>query len=292
MKRREMLLTTGAAVVGLSTFPLGWTAAAETKKKKVLYFTRSAGFEHPPVVRKGKELSTSEKLLTAWGGKSGFDVVCTKDGAVFDGDLDQFDCIAFYTSGDLTGKCDKPQPGGPMSPEGKKKFLASIAAGKGFVGIHSATDTFRRNGANDPYIDPYIAMIGAEFLMHGAQQTATMKVTSPDFPGMEGLGTQFSIHEEWYPFRKFAKDLHVILVQETKGMVGPMYQRPPYPATWARMDGKGRVFYTSMGHDAIWKTPTFRQVLLGGIAWALGNAQAQVPPNIAEVTPGANTLPK
>jgi len=286
MNRRDMLLTAGAALVGLSALPSRWVVADDTtsgKKKKVLYFTRSAGFEHPPVIRNGEELSASEKLLTEWGEKAGLDVVCSKDGAVFDGDIDQFDAFVFYTSGDLTGKCDRPQPGAAMSAEGKKKFLAAIEAGKGFVGIHSATDSFRSSG-----IDPYIAMIGAEFVIHGAQQKAPMLVVSPKFPGVENLGKSFTLHEEWYAQHKFAKDLHVILVQETKDMQGEPYQRPPYPATWARMQGKGRVFYTSMGHDEIWRNPTFRQVLMGGIAWALGNAEADVPPNVAQATPGAN----
>ncbi len=221
--------------------------------------------------------------MTKWGKKAGIDVVCSKDGAVFDGDLDQFDGFVFYTSGNLCGKCDHPQPGEPISPEGKKKFLTAIGAGKGFVGIHSSTDSF-----HSPGVDPYIAMIGAEFVIHGAQQKAMMKVTSPKFPGMEGLGDSFTLFEEWYSLYKFAKDLHVLLVQETKGMTGEPYQRPPYPATWARMQGKGRVFYTSMGHNEIWHQKIFRQVLMGGLAWALHDADADVTPNIAEVTPDAN----
>jgi uncharacterized protein len=290
MKRREMLLAGSAAVLGLSAFPFGWAAAAEKKKQKLLYFTRSAGYEHPPVALKGKKMSTSDKMLAEWGQQAGFEVVCSKDGALFDGDLDQYDAFVFYTSGDLTAKSLNSQPGEPMSPEGKKKLLAAIEAGKPFVGIHSATDTFRNEHSDQ--IDPYIAMLGGEFIIHGPQQNAAMKVVSPEFPGMEGLGGAFTIHDEWYTFYKFAKDLHVILVQETEGMIGPMYQRPPYPATWARMHGKGRVFNTSMGHEQIWTTPTFRQVLLGGIAWALGNVEADVAPNIAQVTPGANKLKK
>ena len=80
MKRREMLLASGAAVLGLSAFPFGWAAAAEKKKQKVLYFTRSADYEHPPVERKGNALSNSEKMLTDWGQEAGFEVVCSKDG--------------------------------------------------------------------------------------------------------------------------------------------------------------------------------------------------------------------
>ena len=120
-----------------------------------------------------------------------------------------------------------------------------------------------------------------------------MKVADPKFPGMAGLGDGFKMFEEWYAFQKFAPDLHVVLVQETAGMHDPPYQRPPYPATWARMQGKGRVFYTSMGHrEDVWTNPKFQQVLLGGIAWALRNAEADVTPNIAQVTPGANELKK
>jgi type 1 glutamine amidotransferase len=56
------------------------------------------------------------------------------------------------------------------------------------------------------------------------------------------------------------------------------------------MQGKGRVFYTSMGHEQIWLNPTFRQVLLGGIAWAFREVNADVTPNFLQVTPDANTL--
>jgi len=102
MRRREMLAATGAAIVGLSSFPFGWVRAAEGRKQRLLYFTRSAGFEHGAVKRQGGQLGFSERVLTEMGKRAGFEVVCTKDGSVFDQDLDQWDCIAFYTSGDLT----------------------------------------------------------------------------------------------------------------------------------------------------------------------------------------------
>jgi len=291
MNRREMLHASAAAVMGLSSLRLGHIAAAdakgnEPKRKKVLFFTRSPIWEHPWIVREGEDLSKLETIFTELGEQAGFQVVCTKDGAVFDGDLHAYDAIAFYATGNLFAeKCETPQPGKPMSPEGKIQLLAAVEAGKGFIGIHPATTCFAGKG-----IDPYIAMVGAEFIMHGKQQKATMKVTSPKFPGMQGLGNDFSLYEEWYAQRKFAKDLHVILVQETAGMEGEWYQRPPYPATWARMHGKGRVFYTSMGHQELWYDKTFQQVLLGGAAWALGNVDADVTPNIDEVTPNANMV--
>ena len=183
MNRRDMLLTTGAAALGLSAFPFGWAAAADKKKQKVLYFSRSAGFVHPMVIRKEDGLSVSDKVLIGLGEKNGFEVVCAQDGAVFDGDLDQYDCFAFYTSGNLTAKSREAAARRAHVAAGKEKLMAAIAAGKGFVGIHSATDSFRTKG-----IDPYIAMIGGEFLGHDAQQKAKMKVVDPKFPGMAGLG--------------------------------------------------------------------------------------------------------
>lgn len=286
MKRREMLLTTGATLLGLSAFPFHWAAGAPAKTPKILYFTRCAGFLHSVVKRNGDELSHSEKIMVEAGKQHGVEVVCSKDGRVFDGDLDQFDAIAFYTSGDLTQ--DKGEKTPPMSADGKKRLLDAIAAGKGFVGIHAGNDTFRSRGDE---IDPFIAMVGGEFLTHGAQQKAKMKVVSPNFPGVEELGEGFELHEEWYAHRNFAKDLHVILVQETAGMKGDCYQRPSFPATWARMHGKGRVFYTSLGHrEDVWTNPIFENLMLGGFSWVLGNVDADITPNFEQVTPKANQL--
>jgi type 1 glutamine amidotransferase len=271
MNRRDMLLATGA-VVGMSAFPFGWASAADKKQQKVLFFTRSAGFHHSVVIRKDGKPAFAEKVLTEMGSKAGFEVVCSQEESVFDGDLDQYDVIAFYTTGIV------------ISPQRKTKMLKAIEDGKGFVGFHCATDTFHAAET-----DPYIKMIGGEFIIHGAQQKATMKIVSPDFPGIKGLGDSFALNEEWYSLYRFAPNLHVILLQETEGMKGPMYQRASYPATWARTYGKGRVFYTSMGHrEDVWTNPTFQQIVLGGFAWALHNVEADVTPNLDAVAPKAN----
>jgi type 1 glutamine amidotransferase len=70
------------------------------------------------------------------------------------------------------------------------------------------------------------------------------------------------------------------------------YDRPNYPSTWARRYGKGRVFYTSMGHrEDVWTNPVFQSVLMGGINWAVGNVEADVTPNLEKAAPEANVLP-
>ena len=291
MDRRDMLQATGAAVLVASAFPLHWVAA-EKKKQKILYFSRSAGFEHDAVKLKNGQPSISDRILTELGRRHSFEVVCTKDGRVFDGDLDQYDAIAFYTSGDLTKPNKAKTP--PMSPEGKKKLLRTIAAGKGFIGFHAATDSFHSKGPRDQNqaeVDPYIAMIGGEFIVHGAQQEAIIRVASPNFPGVKQFGQAQKLKEEWYTLKNFAKDLHVILIEDNEGMKGDCYQRPPFPATWARMHHKGRVFYTSFGHrDDIWTNPLIQNIIGGGLAWTMDNVNVDVTPNIDKVTPKASQL--
>jgi type 1 glutamine amidotransferase len=89
-------------------------------------------------------------------------------------------------------------------------------------------------------------------------------------------------------------DLHVIMVQLTEGMKsGPVgeYDRPNYPMTWARNHGKGRVFYTSMGHrEDVWDNPMYQGLLLGALTWATGQVDADIEPNIKKVTPDFDKL--
>jgi hypothetical protein len=259
----------------------------------VLYFTRSAGVEHLVVKRSGVEPSISDKSMIEMGGRRQFEVESTKDGRIFDGDLSQYDAIAFYTSGDLT----RPAPDGspPMTAEGKRRLLDAISSGKGFVGFHAAADTFHSKGRLDESqmeVDPYIAMLGGESLVHGAEQEASMYTGSAFLArniGMPSHGLAFT--DEWYTFKNFAKDLHVLLAQETRYMQGDAYRRPDYPSTWVRMHDRGRVFYTSLGHRAdVWTNPFFQAIAQAGLEWVMGRFDYDITPNIAKVTPQANQL--
>jgi len=116
-----------------------------------------------------------------------------------------------------------------MSAQGKEALLAAIRDGRGFVGVHSASDTFHSKGSRfetQQQPDPYIAMLGGEFLSHGSQQEAHVKVVDATFPGLRGLGENFTVMEEWYSLKNFSKDNHVLLALETAGMHDPDYNRP------------------------------------------------------------------
>ena len=245
--------------------------AADEKPLKILFFTKSSGYEHSVIKRKVSELAYAEKILIDLGKSKGFEIVASKDGSLFTPEkLADFDAFIFCTTGDLTQPGTDKQP--PMPADGKQALLDAITAGKGFVGIHCATDTFHGKGDT---IDPYIAMIGGEFLKHGAQQESISRIVDPKFPGAPAH--DFKLKEEWYAMKNLAPDLHVILLQETEGMKGDMYQRPPYPSTWARDHGKGKVFYTSMGHrEETWTNSIFTNLLMGGITWVSGKIEADI----------------
>ncbi len=271
--------------------------------KKVLFFTKSSGFQHSVITRDGDKLSHAERILTDIGKEHGFEVVASKDGRLFEPDqIGQWDVFVFETTGDLNTPGTDKSP--PMSADGEKAFYDAIRGGKGFVGMHCAADTFghfgpkyKKPGNRDQgALDPYVQMIGGEFVSHGPQQEVRIDITDPDFPGIaKGFGQSgrsFRINDEWYALTNMPDDLHVILVQVTEGMKGKEYQRPNYPATWARAYGKGRVFYTSMGHrEDVWANPMYQALLLGGLGWTSGRIEASIEPNIRQVTPKYSELP-
>jgi type 1 glutamine amidotransferase len=297
--RQFGLLTLALVLTGVSAqaAPGGWDRVDKAKPKQVLFFTKSSGFEHSVVKRTAPDqLSHAEKLMTEWGVTNGFSVTCTKDGGVFTAaNLAKYDVICFYTSGMLTDIGTDKQPAIPVA--GKQLLLEAIRNGKGFVGLHPSTDCFHhqpepadrstRYQAYGADSDPYTAMIGGEFIRHGAQQKARVTTADAAFPGCEHLKGGFELHEEWYTLKDFALDMHALLILETKGMKGIDYQRAPFPISWARPHGKGRVFYTAMGHrEDVWTNPLFINHVVGGLGWAAGNVGAEVTPNLEQVAPG------
>jgi type 1 glutamine amidotransferase len=299
MNRRDWLQQTGLAalVLGSARLPLAWGDDDPSKRKRLLMYTRSVGFQHPCIARKEGKLSLAETIVTELGKQNNIDVVCEKDGRVFESDdFPKFDGFLFETQGNLTSeKCLDGSP--PMSATGKKALLDAIAGGKGFIGCHCASDTFHSKGPawqNQPrdQVDPYLAMLGGEFIRHGEQQKAWMRVVDANFPGIKDQ-KDFQMHEEWYTLKNFAPDLHVILVQDTEGMRNQDYQRPKFPATWARKHDKGRVFFTSMGHrEDVWQSAIMKTLLTGALAWTLGRVEADVAPNLKDAAPQASELPK
>lgn len=261
---------------------------------RILVYTRSQTFIHPVVKPQGDQPSVVDRTCIDLGAKHGWQVTCTKDGGHFTTErLKAFDVLLFYTTGDLTKPGGDQQP--PMPPDGKQAYLDLVASGRGFIGLHCASDTFHSKPdpkAAVPSLDPHVAMLGGEFIVHGAQQKATVQVVDPAFPGIGGFAKDGTdIMEEWYALKHFPADLHVLLTLTTAGMKGAMYQRPNYPVAWIRTHGAGRVFYTALGHrEDVWTNPRFTDLLVGAVSWGAGRVAADTTPNLAQAAPQANFL--
>lgn len=290
------------ALCALALAVLGASATLPSiGKPKILFFTKSSGYEHSVISWKKGRPSHAEAILEKIGRDHGWEFVFSKDGRIFDSpQLQEFSAIFFYTTGNLLEPGTDGNPA--MSATGKQALIDCIRSGRGFVGTHSASDTFHtanesqkgpdRFRNHGDQADSYVRLLGAEFIKHGAQQMAVNRVINPRFPGFQGLGQVVEMHEEWYSLKDFSPDLHVLTVMETAGMKGPEYARPNFPSTWARREGDGRVWYTSMGHrEDVWLNETFQRILIGGIQWALGETFADIPANLAKVAPQAMINP-
>ena len=289
MKPHSVLsLAVVAVFLGLSTF----IHAQETKKAKILHFTRSQSFEHAPAKLLDDGTTVSGQGLKTYFSDKNIEVVETQDGSVFDGDLGQYDAFVFYTSGNLLDeKNSKNDKAKPMSAEGLRKMIAAVQKGKGFVGIHSATDS-HSNLKDENGADIYTKFVGARFTSHGPQQVATTTVVEPaDFRFLQGGLKKFAVHEEWYGMNQFNKDIHVILILETAGMTSGQrqeYARPPFPISWIRKEGQGRVAYSGFGHGNNYFQDMESVRRIGElIEWSIGRFDADTTPNIEKVTPGA-----
>lgn len=298
--RRKFLQT--ATLAGATVaFPQSIFASG---KKSVLVFTKSSGWEHDVVKIHNGKPSIVDQAVESLGKEHGFNVTASKDGRVFDSaEFRNYAAVLFFTTGDLTTPGTDKNP--PMSPQGKQSLLDAVHTGLGFVGVHAASDTFHtkpdpddnsnRYVAHGEQSDPYISMLGGEFITHGSNprlQDTKLIINDSKFPGLEGVPSPVRFNDEWYSLKDFRPDLHVILTLDTKGMIGAPYQRPPYPMTWARMAGRGRVFFTAIGdRPENWSNQFFLNLLGGGIRWSIRDAQASLTHNLMQAAPGYAVIP-
>ena len=232
-------------------------ASLSSAQTKVLFLTHSAGFKHG-VIRRAKQgqAAWAEHNLRNFAA-SQFEVVATKDcSSITAENLKNYAAVVFYTTGEL-----------PISPENRQALYSWIQAGGGFVGIHCATDTL--------YKDPkYGEMIGGYFAGHPWHMKVPILVEDSTHPATALLGERFEFTDEIYQFRNFnADNVDVLLRLDPKfKQIGKGRHKESnyYAVAWSRDYGKGRVFYTSLGHRReVWVDPTFLKHLTSGIRWAM-----------------------
>ncbi|HWP47200.1 MAG TPA: ThuA domain-containing protein [Candidatus Limnocylindrales bacterium] len=215
--------------------------------RKILIFTRTRGFRH-------ESIPDGIAAIRSLGNRHQFQVEATEDAGVFtDDNLAGYQAVIFLnTTGDV------------LNPEQQAAFEKFIQKGKGFVGIHSATDT--------EYDWPwYGRLVGTYFKNHPAVQPATLKVVDSTHISTRQLPSEWIRSDEWYNFRHDPSPQVKVLIQidETTYSGGNMGES--HPISWYHEYDGGRAWYTAMGHTReTYKEPLFLSHIGGGICWAMG----------------------
>jgi type 1 glutamine amidotransferase len=151
-----------------------------------------------------------------------------------------------------------------FTADGRRAFHDWVARGGGFVGIHSASDTFH----DDP---DYLALLGGEFRAHGPQVRVEAVVQDAAHPACAALPPTFEIFDEIYEFQRWERSrVHTLLALRRHPQTGAPGD---FPLAWTRRSGLGRVFYTALGHrEDVYADARYRAHLRGGIRWTLGLA--------------------
>lgn len=212
----------------------------------VLVFTRTAAYVHASI-------PDGVAALRALGGVTGFSVDETSDAGRFtDAGLAPYRAIVFLsTTGDV------------LNDAQQGAFERWLAAGHGWVGIHSASDT--------EYDWPwYQSMLGAHFDGHPAIQKAMVRVVDAAHLSTRPLPATIARTDEWYNFNQQPVGAHLLVtIDESTYQGGSM--GATHPMSWMKEFDGGRVWYTAMGHTSeSYAEIPFLEHLRGGILWAAG----------------------
>jgi hypothetical protein len=166
----------------------------------------------------------------------------------------------------------------PLDARQKADLLSFVKEdGKGFVGAHTATTAF---------LDwpEFGEMIGARYDGH-PWNTASGSVINEDtsFPATKHFPPVLAFTDEFYQAQEYSRaKIHVLLRLDVSKMPpNPEVHRTDgdFPLAWAKMYGKGRVFYSSLGHAAAtWDNPDVYHMYFEALKWSLGLTDADVTP--------------
>jgi type 1 glutamine amidotransferase len=262
MRRLGLFLALSAAA--------GLFAQQPAQKRRLLVIGEEKGYRHEAVSHAMAVIERIGKESGLWDTTIRTDTeALTKRKLEYNAkNLNDFDAVLFYTGGAL--ELDEQQ---------KADFLSFIRDdGKGFVGVHSATITWTR-------WPEYGEMIGGYFDEHPWNTfDAPILVEDPGFPGMSQWPKSFTQTDEIYQMKNYSRENTRVLMRldaSKLDLKNPKVHRKDndFAVTWAKMYGKGRVFYSTLGHvEANWDKPEMQKMFLEAIKWTMRLTDADVTP--------------
>jgi len=265
--RTVCALVIACATLSLSAGLYGQAPA----KKKVLCIGQVKGFQHDSV-------TYGLASIWKWGQETGLydtyirtdcELITKKKLSNNAKNLDWFDAVVFYTTGELD-----------MDESQKADLLSFVRDdGKGFVGVHSAPDTFYK-------WPEYGEMIGGYFDGHPWDTfKAPILIEDPNSPMTKHFAAgEFVVNDEIYQVRDWSRDKVRVLMRLnedkldlTNEKIKPRIKRTDkdWAVTWIKSYGKGRVLYSTLGHTyEAWDNKDVAKMYLEGLKWVLGLTEA------------------
>jgi type 1 glutamine amidotransferase len=232
--------------------------------KHVLVIAQTKGFEHDSVSAAMAAIYTMGKESGLWDTtlRTDVELLTKKDLPRNAKNLHYFDLLVFAST---TGELE-------MDASQKQDMMSFIKEdGKGFVGIHAALDT------NYEWPE-YGEMIGGWFDQHPWMTfNAPIINESPDFPAVRHFPKEFVKYDEIYQPKAWSRsNVNVLLSLDPTKLDyanNPRIHRADhdFPVAWSKFYGKGRVFYSTLGHtEESWEDPDIRKMYFEAIKWSLG----------------------
>jgi uncharacterized protein len=158
----------------------------------------------------------------------------------------------------------------------KEELLSFVREGHGFVAAHVALTAFES-------WPEFGELIGARFDQHPISGPGTIINESPDFPATKHFAPSFPFSDEFYQPKEISREKVEVLLRLdlTNVPANPsLHLNGDYPLAWAKMYGKGRVFFGSFAHSsATWDMRDVQQMYFEAMRWALGLNDADPKPH-------------
>jgi type 1 glutamine amidotransferase len=241
MQSRLFLFLFLLIAVGISSYTL------PKKQKKILVFSKTAGFRH------GSAIAAGKKELIELGKKNKFAVDTTELADVFTAEnLKQYAAVIFLCT-----------TGNVLNEEQQQAFQQFIRNGGGYMGTHSAADT--------EYDWAWFGELnGAYFKSHPKQQEAVFNIVQDNNIATAHLPKVWKRFDELYNFKWIGTDLNILITIDESSYTGGG-NGDDHPMAWYHEFDGGRGFYTALGHDnKSWEDPLYLQHVLGGIQYVMG----------------------
>jgi type 1 glutamine amidotransferase len=233
-------------------------------KKTILLVGAARGYQHDSISDAMVTIRDMGKATGMWDAylRTDYEWLTNAEVKANAKNLKAFDALVFVNA---TGKMD-------LTDEQKQALLAFVHdEGKGFVGVHASLD------ANYDWPE-YAELIGGWFDQHPWNTfDAPILLEDPTFPAVRHLARAFTKRDEIYQAKQWSRDKVNVLLRLDESKL--QYENNPrvhredrdFAVAWSKMYGKGRVFYSTLGHtNESWRDPDITTMYFEGIKWALG----------------------